>query len=86
MAAIGCHVVYTNFLPVNRAGQVVDKNDPATTIKDTMETEHQHVVLPDALVPNSVGYPTIKRYLELEAAAGYEARFVGENLIVTYAR
>lgn len=83
--AIGIHVVNVAFLAINKAtGQPVDKNDPNTKIKDVMKTEHKHVVLPDSSIASSAGYPSIKTYLEREAALDYVANHISQNLIVTY--
>lgn len=85
--AIGIHIARVAFLAVNRnSGQVVDKNNGTSTIKDALQTEHQHRVLPDVTkAPNSGNYPTVDEYLVLEAAANYKLQYMDQNMIVTYA-
>lgn len=83
--AVGIHIARTNFLPINRVtGQVVDKNSSDTKIKDVMQTEHRHVVLPDSSNPNTANYPTVDRYLILEAASDYVLYHLDQNMVVTY--
>ncbi len=85
MAAIGIHIAHVNFLPVSiHTGKVVDKTDPTTTIGAVLQTEHRHVVLPDAALPNTAGYPTVEQYLTLEAAGGFFLRYMDQNKIITY--
>lgn len=84
--AVGIHIARTAFLAINRdTGLPVNKNDPTTKIKDTLRTEHRHVVLPDTTnAPNSAGYPTVDAYLRLEAAQDYVVKHLDQNMIVTY--
>jgi hypothetical protein len=85
MAAIPVHVVTVAVQPISRVtGLRVDKTASTTTIKDTLQTENQHVIMPDQGVPNSIGYPTIKAYLEAEAADGYISYHIDQYMIVTY--
>ncbi len=85
MAAIGIHVARVAALAINPlTNQRIDKESPTTTIADTLRTEHRHVILPDSDIPNSANYPEIAAYLKLEAASGYAARHISQNLIVTY--
>lgn len=83
--AIGIHVVNVAFLAINKdTGLPVDKNDPNTKIKDVMRTEHKHVVLPDSTIASSAGYPSVKTYLEREAALDFVANHISQNMVVTY--
>lgn len=85
MAAVPIHVVTVAFQPISKVtGQRVDKNAGSTTINDVLQTEHQHVIMPDSNISNSAGYPTVKEYLEAEAADGYIAHYIGQYMIVTY--
>jgi hypothetical protein len=84
--AIAIHIARTAFLAISKkTGQPVKKGDPTTTINDTLQTEHKHVVLPDPVsAPNSANYPTVDAYLKLEAAAGYVVQHIDQNLVITY--
>lgn len=84
MAAVPIHVVTIAFLAVDQNGNVINKCDCSTTIAQVMRTSHQHVVLPDTTVPNSADYPTVPRFLQLEAADGYVLRHMSQNMIVLY--
>lgn len=83
--AVGIHIARTAFLPISRVtGSVVDKNAAGTTIKDVMQTENRHVVLPDTSNPNTANHPTVDQYLILEAASDYVLYHLDQNMIVTY--
>jgi len=41
-------------------------------------------VIPDSNIPSSAGSPTIKEYLELEAAEGFVLKHIDQSFIVTY--
>ena len=82
--AIGIHVVHTRFIGVDPIGNVVDKNVSSTTLKQVLSSSHEHRVIPDAAIASSAGNPTIKEYLEAEAAANYILGYISQNMIVTY--
>lgn len=84
MAAVPCHVVYLTPMPVNSAGQVVDKNDPSTTLGDMKSTSTEVRVVARANVPSSANNPSIEAYLQLEAAGGYTLGHLSQTMIVTY--
>ena len=82
--AIPIHVVRVGIFNVDQNGVRIDKNDPATTINQLKSTSQEALVIPSASVPNSSGYPTIKAYLELEAAANFKMQYMDMSIIVTY--
>jgi hypothetical protein len=83
--AIGIHVVRVAFLAIStKTGVPINKEDPNTTIRDTLQTEHRHVIIPDNSVPNSANYPTVDAYLKLEAAGNYILGHMDQNMIITY--
>lgn len=84
--AIGIHVARVGFLNVDATGTVVKKDDPNVTIKQQMQTSTEHRVLEDAAIPNTSGYPTVKAYLEAEAANDYVLEYMDQNTIITYHR
>lgn len=77
------HTVYLKPQNVDSNGNIVDKNDPATTIAQVMRSNTEMRVIPDPAVANSLGSPTIQQYLELEDTAGYKAVTVNNTMIVT---
>lgn len=81
---VNIHIVRTGIVNVDAMGNVLRKDDPSITIKQQIATESQHRVLEDANIPNSVGYPTVKRYLELEADDYYVLRHIDQTTIITY--
>ena len=83
--AIDIHYVNVAFRRVNSVtGQVVSADDPATTIGAMLRTHSEHRVTPDVNVPNSAGYPTVKQYLEAEAADGFKLQYMDQTQIITY--
>ena len=66
---IGIHVARVGFLAVDAMGNVIDKESDSTTIGDVIKgSSHEHRVLADSGIPNTVNKPTVKAYLEAEAA------------------
>jgi len=84
--AMGVHVVRVAFRKVDAAGNVVSKEDPNVTLKQHLQGSHDHRIIPSADVPNSATSPTVKAYLEAEAAADYVLEYMDQNMIVTYLR
>lgn len=82
--AVGIHVVNIVLRHVGPTGVVFDKNAPTTLIKDVMQGSTQPRVEADAAIASSVGEPTIKTYLEREAALDYVLHHLSNTMIVTY--
>lgn len=80
------HVARIAVMNINRNGTVVSKNDPTTTIADQLQTSMDHRIIVDTAIPNSAGNPSVKQYLELEAAANYIMQYLDQNTVVTYLR
>ncbi len=85
------HYVDVAFIKVNKAtGLPVLKDDPTQSLAAHMTVnDHEHRVLPGkdaagAILTNSINYPTVKKYLELEAASGYSLQYMDQNKIITY--
>lgn len=64
-------------------GTLYNASDTNKSIKEALTFETSHRVLPDALIPNSAGYPTIQQYLTLEATSGFQPVQVGQYFVVT---
>jgi len=77
------HTVYVKPQNVDSMGGIVDKNDPATTIAQVMRSNTEMRIIPDSLVPNSVGSPKIEQYLALEDTAGFRLVSITNTTIVT---
>lgn len=80
------HVARLGVFTTNQNGTRIDKNDPATKISDMLNTKMEMLVIPDASIPNSAGYPSIKTYLELEDADNFELRHIDQSFLITYER
>lgn len=82
--AIGIHVARVGLFTVDANNVRIDKNASSTTINQLKNTHHEFLIIPDAAIPNSAGYPTIKEFLELEAANNYVLRHLDQNTVITY--
>lgn len=82
--AIGIHVVRVGLFTVDSNGQRIDKTSNNLPINTMKNTSMDSLVIPDAAIPSSAGYPKIKTYLELEAASGYKLQHMDQTFIITY--
>lgn len=80
--AIACHVVRVGFVTVDSAGARLDKTTATTKQMLTANTEHR--VFEDSAIASSSGSPSVKTYVEREAAAGYVMGYMDQNMVVTY--
>ena len=81
---IQVHVVRIGLFTVDNTGQRIDKNSPNTTINQLKNIGQEMLVIPDAAIASSNGYPTIKGYLELEASANFVLHHMDQTFIITY--
>lgn len=85
VSAVTVHVAYLQLLPVDSIGNVIDKNSPTTTVKRVLATSGTEPrVIVNAGIANTAGNPTIKAYLEAEAAAGFTLKHIDQTMIITY--
>jgi hypothetical protein len=84
--AMNIHVARVAFLAVDALGNVVSKDSITNTISMQLSGSHEHRILQDDTIPNTVNNPTVKRYLELEAAANYVLQYMDQNSVITYLR
>ena len=84
--AVVQHAVKLGLFSVDSTGTRIDKESGTTTINQMKSAELQHLVIPDTDVANSAGYPTVKSYLELEAADDYVLGYISQYSIITYDR
>lgn len=78
------HVARLGLYTVDSTGARIDKSGSSTAINTLKDTSLEFLVIPDASIPNSSGYPTIKTYLQNEAADDYELSHLDQSLIITY--
>lgn len=84
--AISIHVARVAVLSVDHLGNVVKKDDPNVTLKQHLSTHMDHRLIVDAAIPNTAGNPSVKAYLEAEAANDYVLSHMDQSMIVTYRR
>lgn len=77
------HTVYLKPQNVDQSGNIVDKNNPATTIAQVMLSNTEMRVIPTSSVPNSAGSPNIEQYLAAEDADGFKVVSMNNTMIVT---
>jgi len=82
--AIAVHVARVGVFTVDQNGQRIDKGSPNTTINQLKNTGQDILVIPDAAIPASASYPTVKAYLEAEAASDFVLHHMDQTCIVTY--
>ena len=76
------HVATLAIMPVNSAGVVVNKNQ--ASIREMAQTSSEIRVVADSTLPHTANNPTIKTYLELEAADEFILRHIDQTFIITY--
>lgn len=77
VARIGCFTVDQN-------GDRIDKSGASATINQMKNSSLEMLVIPDAGIPSSANYPTIKEYLIAEAALGYVLNHLDQSFVITY--
>ena len=82
--AIGVHYVRVGLFTVDVNGARIDKSGSSASINTMKSTSMEYLVIPDASIPNSAGYPTIKHFVELEAASNYVVYHIDQSIIITY--
>ena len=78
------HFARAGLFTVDQNGARLDKCCPTTSINELKNTRQEFLVLPDAGIPSTAGYPTLKAYLEAEAAAGFILQYLDQSIVVTY--
>ena len=76
------HVAELTIVPIDPVGNVVDKNK--VSIARMMTASSEIRVLPDAALANTTDYPTVKDYLNREAADGYVLAHLDQTYVITY--
>ena len=82
--ALGVHFVRLGLFTVDINGARIDKSGLGASINTMKSTSMEFLVIPDATVPNSSGYPTMKEYIKLEADDNYVVSHIDQSIIITY--
>lgn len=82
--AIGVHFVRLGLFTVDINGARIDKSGSGASINTMKSTSMEFLVIPDASVPNSSGYPTMKNYIQLEASNNFVVSHIDQSIIITY--
>ena len=82
--AIGVHFVRLGLFTVDINGARIDKSGLGASINTMKSTSMEFLVIPDATVPNSSGYPTMREYIKLEADDNYVVSHIDQSIIITY--
>ena len=75
------HVARVGLFQVAPDGSIVNKNN--ATIKLMLQTAMDHRIVTDSSIPNTAGNPTVKTYLEAEAAAGFVFKHIDQTYVIT---
>lgn len=82
--AIGVHFVRLGLFTVDINGARIDKSGSGASINTMKSTSMEFLVIPDASVPNSSGYPTMKNFIQLEANNNFVVNYIDQSIIITY--
>lgn len=82
MAAI--HVAKIGVFTVDMSGIRLDKSRGNHSIADITSTSSAILLLPDASIPNTIGYPNVNAYLAKEYAEGYGLKHMDQTFLITY--
>ncbi len=82
--AIGVHFVRLGLFTVDINGARIDKSGSGASINTMKSTSMEFLVIPDASVPNSSGYPTMKNYILMEANNNFVVSHIDQSIIITY--
>lgn len=84
--AVTIHYVNVGLVKLDATGTLVGSGNvstPTVSMNGMLNFTTEHRVLPDLTIPSSSGYPTIKDYLEDEAALGFSVIQVAQYFIIT---
>jgi len=82
--AIGIHVARVGQLTIDAVGNVIDKSDASVDINTYKSTSTEPRVIADESIPTTANNPTVKDYLEAEAANDYVLYHMDLTTIITY--
>jgi len=82
--AVSVHVAAMGLFRINQStGRIYQVGKDSVTIKEALSFVEEHRLVDDPTIPTTSGNPTIRGFLELEAAAGFEPVQVDQSMIIT---
>jgi hypothetical protein len=81
--AINVHVARVGIFNVDQSRNRIDKNSPATSINQLKYSRQDALVIFDSDNPNTNNFPSIKEYIEAEAASGFSLLYMDASFIIT---
>lgn len=81
--SMSVHTVRVGIFNVDAYGNRINKDNITTSINQLKYSRQDALVIPDAAIYNSANYPTIKAYIDAEAADGYELLYMDVSFIIT---
>lgn len=83
MATVAIHYADLGLRRVAPDGSTYSISDTKKPIKNALHFTTEHRIFPDPGNPSANNYPSIREYLALEAAAGFQVVQIGQTFIVT---
>jgi hypothetical protein len=77
------HAARVGLFTTDSSGNRIDKCCNSISINELKQTSQEFLILPDQSIPNTSGYPTIKSYLQLEAADGFFLQHLDQSFVIT---
>jgi len=81
--AVEVHVAALNLMNISPDGTIYQRGASNLSIKKTISFSTEHRVVVDNSIPNTANNPSIKTYLELEAANDFEPVQIFQSFIIT---
>jgi hypothetical protein len=81
--AVETHVVTLSLMNVDSTGTVYNRSTDNRQIKQNLNFSTEHRVVVDSSISTTTGNPTIKEYLELEAANDFRLVQIFQSMIIT---
>lgn len=81
--AVTIHYAEIGLKRVAADGTVYSISDTKRPIKNALNFTTEHRIFPDTANANTNNFPTIRQYLNLEAAAGFQIVQIGQSFIIT---
>tara|TARA_R110000868_G_scaffold45841_27_gene151881 strand:- start:1865 stop:3544 length:1680 start_codon:yes stop_codon:yes gene_type:complete len=80
------HTARVGLFSVDAVGNVFNKNDQNVTMSQILRSSTEQRIIIDSSNSNTIGNPTVKNYLKLEAEDNFVTEYFSENLIITNLR
>jgi hypothetical protein len=71
------------FFRIDGNGNVISKDSITEPLSSHLAGSYEQRVIEDSSNPSTLGYPTVKEYIEREALADYVVDFIGPDTIIT---